>query len=229
MQTRNSNSISDLIGGVTLNLLSTGTSAITIERDNTSLVEQVQGLLTAFNEAVSKVRELTGRDGDLPNDSTIRTVESFLRQNIFNRVDGVNGLFKSLADIGISTGTGFDSVNVSQLELDEEAFLKAIGDDRVNVESLFANDGETGIFDQFFTYLDGVTDRESALNFRTKTSGSIDQQVNGLNQQIERLEERLVQREARLRKQFARLEQISAIFQAQAGVLASLSTNFRRI
>lgn len=222
VQVRNSNQVLDAIGGVTLSFASVGTSTVTVETDNDVALEEVKGFIESFNEAITKIRELTGEEGTFSNDITIRTVESFFRQTIFNQPSSSTGLFQSLADLGISTGAGFDSTSASLLELDEDAFLNALNEDRSSVESLFASEAKTGVFDQFFTYLDGVTGTEGALNFRAKANGSIDQQIDSINVQIERIEERLVQREARLRQQFARLEQLSATFQSQSGFLAGL-------
>ncbi len=229
LQTRNTNEVSGVIGGVTLNFLSAGTSSVTVDTDNDAAIAEIKGFVDAFNEAVTKIRDLTKKDGTFESDVTIRNVESFLRQTIFTQISGETGLFRSLADIGITTGSAFDPKVASRLEFDEDDFRAALSEDRANVERLFANTGETGIVDQFFDYLDNATSADGVLNFRSKANGSIDEQIDAFNAQIDRLEERLGQREARLRQQFARLEQLSATFQTQSGFLSGLSNSLSSI
>lgn len=227
VQTRNSNSVNDAITGVTLNFSSLGTATINIATDNDAIVEDVQEFLDAFNEASTKIRELTKSDGVFQNDITVRGINGILRSKIFEEVTGIQGSFTNLIQIGISTGTGFDAGSESLLELDEEAFLKALADDASGVAELFSNPGKNGIGDAIFDYLDSLTDFKGVLNFRAKSNGSIDQQVRSFRDQIERIERRLVSREARLRAQFTRLEQLSSGFQAQGSFLAGLSSGFR--
>ncbi|MBI4558056.1 MAG: flagellar filament capping protein FliD [Candidatus Hydrogenedentes bacterium] len=227
-QTRNTNDVTDAISGVTLSFLSTGTSSVTVSTDDDSIVEDVQEFVTAFNEAVRSLVELTAREGRLAGDASIRMIENYLRDNIFSQISGVSGDFKSLVDIGITTGDTFDSTAIAQLQLDEDAFRDALADDRLNVESLFTNTGGTGIADLFDDYLDDVASTTGFLNERSRTNGTIDEQIDAYNQRIEQLEDRLETHERRLRAQFTRLEQLSAGFQSQNTALASLAQVFLR-
>ncbi len=220
VQTRNTNEIDDAVTGVTLKLLSTGTSTVTVSSDNDSIVEEVQEFIDEYNNSVGTIGTLTKNDGPLRGDSGISAIASFLRQNIFNQISGLGGDFFSLADIGINTGKDFDASSAGTLQLDEDAFREALRDDRDNVAELFSNTGGTGIADVFFDYLDEITRATGFLNNRAKASGSIDQQIRSLNERADRIEDRLLQRENRLRRQFTRLEQLAAGFQSQAGALA---------
>jgi flagellar hook-associated protein 2 len=222
-QTRNSNEISDAVTGVTLRLLSTGTSTVTVNSDNDSIVETVQEFIDEFNNSVGAIRDLIGTDGALRGDSGIRSIENFMRANIFSQVADLGGDFSSFLDIGISTGQDFDSSTPSVLELDEDAFREALRDDRSNVEDLFSNTDGTGIADILFDFVDEITRTTGFLNARSKAGGSIDTQIRSLNDQIDRIEDRLLQKEERLRRQFTRLEQISAGFQNQSAALAGFS------
>ena len=222
-QTRNSNEISDAVTGVTLRLLSVGTSTVTVNSDNDSIVETVQELIDEFNNSVGMIRDLTGIEGALSGDSGIRSIGNFLRANIFSQVADLGGDFSSLLDIGISTGEDFDSSTPSVLELDEDAFREALRDDSTNVEELFSNDDETGIADILYEYIDEIAKATGFLHARSKAGGVIDVQIQSLNDQIDRFEDRLLHKEERLRRQFTRLEQLSAGFQNQSAALSGLS------
>lgn len=222
VQTRNSNSVSDAIGGVTLDFLSVGASTVTISNDEDAIVEDIQGFVEDFNEALNKIRELVGSEGTLRGDGGIRSIESSMIGTIFSQVSGMMGDFQSLLDIGISSGEDFNSDVALNITLDEEKFREALKKDRSGVMKLFANDAENGIADQLFTFLDDATKTTGFLNERARDNGTIAQQIQSANDQIDRLEERLTQRENRLRRQFTSLEQISAVYQNQAAALQRL-------
>ena len=57
--TRSSNTVSDVIQGVTLNLEQTGTTTIDIERDDDKIIGAVEQFIAAYNDVVSTIDELT--------------------------------------------------------------------------------------------------------------------------------------------------------------------------
>jgi flagellar hook-associated protein 2 len=221
--TRNSTEVSDAISGVTLSLLSVGTSTVTVSSDDDTIVEDVQEFITEFNTAVTAIKDATQVEGTLAGDGGIRAIETYLRSSIFSQVADLGGSFESLLDIGISTGQDFDSTTPSMLELDEDAFREALRDNRSNVEGLFSNDDETGIADIIYTYIDGVTGATGFLHNRSKANGTIDKQIQSVNDQIDRVEGRLLLKEERLRRQFTRLETMSSSLQGQGSALGALS------
>lgn len=226
--TRNTNEVADAIGGVTLNLLSVGTSTVTVSTDDDAIIEDVQEFIDAFNASIGEIRRLTANDGALRGDSTLRQIDNFLLGNIFNQVTGISGDFKTLLDIGLSTGDEFDSSATPTLQLDADEFRAALREDRENVKNLFSNTGDNGIGDVLFDYIDEVTGFSGFLNERSKANGTIDEQIQSLNDQIDRTEDRLAQKEERLRRQFLRMEQMIAQFQNQGTSLSSLSSTLIR-
>ena len=220
--TRNTNEVSDAIGGVTLDLLSVGTSTVTISTDDDSIVEEMQEFITAFNDSVDKITELTAQGGVLENDGSMTSIETYLRTMVFDFVTDISGDYSSILEVGISTGDAFDSTAVSHLELDEDTFREALRDDRFNVSDLFTNTAETGVADKLYDYLDDITKVTGFLHNRSKSNGTIDQQIQNYNDQIDRVEARLLQKEDRLRRQFTQLEQLSANFQSQSSALSSI-------
>lgn len=223
--TRNTNEVSDAIGGVTLRLKSTGDSTVTVAGDDDAVVEDINEFLTAFNETVDQIRSLTGASGALRGDSGIQTVEMFIRDAVFSQVSGISGEYASLIVIGINTGDTFDSEAVSHLQLDEDEFREALRDDRKNVIDLFSNTGKTGVADKLFDYLDEITRVTGFLNDRSKSNGTIDQQIRLTNDRIDQLENRVAQKEERLRKQFTQLEQLSSQYQSQSSALSRISSS----
>ena len=222
VQTRNSNDISDVIGDVTVSLTSIGSTTLTIAPDEEPAIESIKEFIEKFNESIKEVIDLVGEDGALDGDSTIRSIQNFLTQNIFLQVPGLAGGFDSLFQIGLSSGEDFDPSSPFQLVLDEAELTAALLDDPENVEQLFSNDAETGIADILFGYLDEITGTSGFLNERSRAGGSITSQIDSLNSRIERMEQRVELKENRLRAQFTRMEQLVSDFQSQSSSLFSL-------
>ena len=219
-QSRNTNTVTDAIAGVELNLRREGSGSVTVERDEEATVEAVRGFIDGFNEASSEVRSLTGREGALSNDSTIRQVESMMRGVLFETVGEAGGGLETLLQAGVSTGRD------SSLQFDEDQFLEALRSNSSGLQALFSNADNTGIADRLESYLDGVTGRRGMLDNRTSPSGSIAQRIRGLNDQKERIEGRLEQREARLRREFLQMEKMMLSFQEQGAALNNLGGGF---
>lgn len=226
VQTRNTNEVSDAITGITLNLLSTGTSTVTVASDDDKIVEGIKTFIEEFNNSITKIRELTGEDGALKGDTGIQSIENFLRQNVFAQVPGLNGDFDSLLSIGISTGEDFDPAAVQLLELDEDTLREALRENRTNVSMLLTNSSGSGIADLMFDYLDEATKTTGFLNERAKSNGTIDVQIQSLNDQIDRIEDQVSQYETRLRRQFSAMEQMMSSMQSQSSALSSLSSYY---
>lgn len=223
VQTRNTNEVADVVGGVTLKLLSTGTSAVTVSGDDDKIVEDVKSFITSFNESIDQIRTLTAKDGVMAGDSTMQGIEFYLRDTVFAQVTGISGSYTNMIDLGITTGSSFDASAVSHLELNEDTFRKALREDRANVKAVFNNSAKNGVGDLLFNYLDEATRTTGFLNDRAKANGGIDQQIRAVNDQIARMEERVTMKETRLRKQFARLEQLTASMQSSNTAISSLS------
>lgn len=224
-QTRNSNTITDAISGTTLTLLKAGTSTITIGTDEDKVVENMQSFLTAFNDAIRQIRESTAQGAALYGESSIREIASYLQQNFFNTVNGISGNYQSLADIGFSTGSAFDSKAIPSITLDADKFKEALRNNKTNVVELFTNSSSTGLVDTLFPYLDEISGYNGFLNERIRTNGSIDTQINSINDQISKIENRVTQKEARLRRQFTLMEQMIQSLQGQNSYLTQFSNS----
>ena len=226
VQTSNSNTIETAIGGVSLQFQSVGTSTVTVSNDDDAIIEDVQEFITAFNEAVTEITNVTGIEGDLSNDGSIRLLESGLRSFIFQNVPGLDDALNNFLDLGISTGESFSSDAISLLELDEEDFRAALNNNREGVRALFANDNDNGIADALEEYLESVTGTQGFLNQRARAGGSIDTQIQSLEDRIERIELRVSSYELRLRRQFTQMEQLVASFQSNGAALGGLAGGF---
>ncbi len=109
---RASNSISDVIDGVTIDLLadSAGKSVGLTVRNNTAVAtNSVNNFISAYNELMDTINSLSDYDteteqgGVLLGDFAVRNAETRIRQELSNIIGEISGEYNSLASIGIST------------------------------------------------------------------------------------------------------------------------------
>ncbi|GAA5786468.1 flagellar filament capping protein FliD [Chitiniphilus shinanonensis] len=147
---KSSNSVSDLLQGVTLNLqkvsakdTTTGkpvSTTLNITRDTTGVKKSVQEFVDAYNEFVKGVDELSfynqedKTSGLLTGDYVIRSMQNALRSTLNERL-GDGSFYQSLTDVGIS----FDKAG--KMTLDNSKLQKALDSRPEDVASLFAQNG----------------------------------------------------------------------------------------
>jgi len=147
--TRSSNSVSDVIEGVTLYLHDTGTIQVSLTRDTESLKNTLQDFIDSYNAVKTFIVENTAYDEDagegglLQTDSSIRTIANLLRSPLIRQTEGFllnQDSFLMPAHIGLEVdGEGF-------LSLDSTAFDDAIDEDYMGVLDLIGAD-KTGSSD----------------------------------------------------------------------------------
>lgn len=139
--TRSSNSITDAVTGLTLNLLRTATDAatVTVGRDVGAMTSSVEAFMDAFNgilEFVSSQFSGAGAEegtanAPLSGDSVLRQMRNDLREAMAMQISAaVGGDFRRLADIGIEVTR--DGV----YELDKTTLQTALETDPQAVERL---------------------------------------------------------------------------------------------
>lgn len=152
------NTISNIIPGVTLRLAEAGTTKVTVSQDTDRTVTAVQAFVAQFNSAAQLIREKTSYDsatqtaGVLFGDTTVRRVETSLRSLLTDRFLGVTDgdVYQSLADVGISSGRIGSAVGTTNdLEVDAAKLTGALETDPEAVARLFK------VFTNTATLVDG--------------------------------------------------------------------------
>ena len=177
-----SNTVTDVIDGVTLNLLSTTSSAITIEvkQDTDTIVSDVQAFVDSYNTYESLFKDLTkydaatGTSGLLQGDSTVRSVMSQIRSELGKSVTGLSGSYTSLGDVGIS----IDKTGV--MTFTQSTFKTAFAAAPTEVTGVFASTTVSG------TAVEGVAEKLETLmeGFLVSTTGIFDSRISSLSTQL---------------------------------------------
>lgn len=142
---RISNTIDDVITGVTLTLLDTDTSPVTVNVSNYH--QNATGLIVeAVNKYNDLIREINSQSnfdvennlaGPLFTDSTTRGLKRYLGDIISSAIPGLTAEFNAFAQIGITTGED------GTLLTDMSALQNAIDENFENVIRIFALTGES--------------------------------------------------------------------------------------
>lgn len=227
---RPSNTINDLVTGVTFELRTIGTANISIGIDKTTTISAVEEYLEVYNDIITFVkdnneiiREEDGEDvdnifGPLANSRVDDNILTSLRTDFSSATLTTDGLqFNIFAALGITTNNSDGT-----LDFDEEEFEAALDGEPDSVNQLFKNLGDSsgltgGTIDQFIRF-NGLID---------SVTNSADEQITRLNDDISRAEQLIADNEANLRARFARLEARIGELQSQqnslTGALGGLS------
>ena len=218
---RASNTISDVVGGVSLKLKALGTTTVEVERNDELFTTRLNAFLDAYNGLTDSLNNLQSYDkqtkatGTLFGDSTTRRIQSELRNMFSNSVSGLPAALSHLTDLGVSTNAA------GKLELSSSVFNTKLKDNFDDVVKFFTktDTGAEGFAVRMASSVEKILNTQGGtLAARTKgIQGSID----GLDKQILTLNSRMTMSETRLRTQFSSLEVLLGQYQNTSNSLTS--------
>lgn len=138
-----SNTVTDAIEGVTLNLLKEGGSSnVAVSFDRSSIASSVQAFVKAYNEANKALRELgaynaeTKVAGPLQGDAIVRTVQGQLAAALRGNLTYSAGGLSNLTQIGLTFNRD------GSLALDQGKLTSATNDPAKDIATLFTSVGK---------------------------------------------------------------------------------------
>jgi flagellar hook-associated protein 2 len=233
-----SNVVLSAVPGLQLTLKATGTTSVTVGApgpDNSAVKSKIQAFVDQYNSTVDFIRselnekrvpnattDADARKGPLFADTQLTGLLSQMRSIISDKT-GIGGTVKSLADLGVTTGTGSggaasaDAI-AGKLTLDADKLTDALDANRLDVKA-FLTDTTKGISAKLTKLLDPVAKATTGLmDVRAKQAGD---QATSIEDQISQMEDRLTQKADRLRAQFTAMEQALAQSQSQGSWLSA--------
>lgn len=124
--TKTSNTVTDVIQGVTLNLLKTNTGeteTLTISKNSSAVKSSVNAFVNAYNTLNKTINDLTAFDpetkvaGSLQGDRSAVSIQRQIRRTLTASIIGLSGRFRTLSDIGVSfQKDGMLAVDSSKLQ-----------------------------------------------------------------------------------------------------------------
>lgn len=225
---RASNTVSDVIPGVTLDLksLSQSTGAntyeavtITVSTDAEATSKDVQAFVDAYNKVVDFFTDQGALDSEgkakspLFGDSTLRSMRSALRTTLGGIVPtSGNDAYQLLSQLGITSDTA------GKLTFNRSKFEEGLADDELAVAAVFA-DSTNGIAGRLIAQIDVYTDSaDGLLKARNET---YDRQVQQTQRRIDDAETRLENYRKSLQAKYASLESLLTKLQSQGSAFGA--------
>jgi flagellar hook-associated protein 2 len=224
--TRSSNTISDVIAGVTFTLLNEGdrdgvidatdpTAKITVVADNSKITDAITEVVENFN-AVNKIVNdqftldpNSNRQGSTAGDAALRGMLSRLRKEV-GSVGGTGAGYGYLSDVGIK----FEKDG--SLSLDKGKLADALQENPTALANLFLAK-ENGFGKRLPDAIDdSISTVDGSLVFRQKGIG---QSMKAIDEKIAREERRITALEEQLVKKFSALEELVSQLKSQGDFL----------
>lgn len=220
--TRSSNTVTDVIEGVSFTASGSGASTLSISTDTGA----TESLLSEFVEKYNAVVEFIAENDSISEEQTGSEITNVFGPLASTSLD--DGLLSALRAALTGAGTSGRTVNIladlgvttqrdGTLAFDTEKFQSALADDAEGVELILGNLGES------LGAVDGTIAQYTRFNgLIDEAVGSNDSRIEDLQKKIQDAESAISEREKALVAQFARLESQISQLQSQQNSLTSL-------
>lgn len=221
---RSSNTITDAIAGVTLNLKSTTdigkTVTVSVGLDTAAIKTDIKALVSAYNDIVKFINDRATYDVDAKQggvffaESAPKTVLSRLRQALSDEVAGLSGL----TSVG---AIGFKTERDGTMTIDDTKLDAALSTNYTDVKNLFIGQTRsTGVAQRISDAVDALDEIGSgSLSLR---KDSLTQDISDLGDQIRQKQDALSAYQERLQLQYAQLDGLLRQMQGQMDYLKQL-------
>ncbi len=226
--TKPSNTVADAIGGVTLTLLKPNSSTtFNVASDTAAIQEKIDAFVKAYNDLSKALRDASaaeptaGTSSALTGDSTVRSIQSQMRQILTGALAGTTSGLTRLADVGIAFQRG------GTLAVDAAKLTEALADPTKRVGELFVKgNAVTGFAAQIDIRIEAMLSTDGLVSSRTD---GLNDSIRDIGKRRDRIEARLVQIEERYRAQFAALDTMIASMNRTSEFLQQQLANLPKI
>ncbi|MFZ5758410.1 MAG: flagellar filament capping protein FliD [Thermodesulfobacteriota bacterium] len=192
---RQTNAVSNVISGLTINLEGAGSATITISKKDEAIREMVESLVSAYNAALTEMKTTTGYDSETEEfgvlaRTTVRDLPYTLQRLMTSSVQAdETGAIRSLFDLGLEFNRD------GSISLNDEMFDQALADNPDGVSSFFLGDSDRNI--------EGFADKvNNQLRYITGENGQIEGEKSSAQARIADLELKIEQETNRLDKKY---------------------------
>lgn len=231
--TSTSNTITNAIDGVTINLLKASPldepQTLSVDVDQSAIADALNDFVKSFNSLGDTLDSLTsmtpgqaggtaGTSGPLASDPTMQALYLNLRQAIFQTVG--DSTYNSLAAIGLNTGDiGSVAGTTNRLQLDTSKLTDALNTDPNQVASLL--DASSGPMAALLAKVKTFEDPANTSSYLQSEATNIGEEVSGLHTQEASVQEMIDNYQTALEAQYAQMEATLAELQSQSAALAA--------
>jgi len=246
--TRASNTVTDVIPGVTFNLKAAGTATITVQNDASATTTSVKEFITLYNDVIATINDNNTVQRDESNSKVKNIFGTLAKTSTDDAV--MSGLRSALSSISYSLtdsgGTPLNNVvNFSSMGITTDAnsydaeaktgggTLKLREKDENNLPGFLSAlasepDSINKLLTRFADLVSLTSDGSDLINDYVKSGGAIDivlksnsNQVRDMNLRISTIESQLSNQERSLRSRYAAFEALTGRLQQQQSSLTS--------
>jgi flagellar hook-associated protein 2 len=211
-----SNTVTDAISGVTLNLLAPTTSntTLSVTTDTSTVESNISAFVAAYNTLQGSFSSLgsydatTGTAAPMMGDALLSGTQNQVRSVLYSLVDTGSSTYGSLASIGITTQSD------GTLSLNQATLSAALSSNFTAVTQLFS--GSAGIASTLNTQITSQLAAGGPIDSRSKT---LVQQENALTQQNNQLSQQMSALTASLTQQYSSLNTLLSSLQTTSSYL----------
>ena len=222
------NTVADIVPGLTLTLKKAGTSTVTIATDTAAARKVMQDFVTAYNGAMTAITTATKYNaetkeaGDLTGDAQMRGAQSQLRGLATNMLADLSAAGLDPATFGLQT-KAFPNAD-GTLVLDTAKFDAALASKPDAIRSVIT--GENGAAAKLQTLVDGYVSTKTGAKgaFVTRTDG-LNATLDDITARRTALDTRMEATAERYKKQFLALESIITSSNSTMATLAQQLAN----
>lgn len=228
---RSTNTLDDVITGVTMNLVkeaATESTALTIDRDTSAIVSTVDTFVSAYNSVISFLNSTQSYDADsgsagtLLGDATAKLIQRRLSTLLNTELSGMDTINK-LADLGITRDED------GKLEVSTSTLTEQLENEFEDVVQFFSQDttGSEGFAVRLVDELEAMTNSVDGT-IAARQEG-IQRSIKDIQKSVERIEVRVASSETRMRAQFNALELLLSEYQATGDYLTQQITSLQNL
>lgn len=226
--TSSSNTVTSDISGIagltlTLNDKTSSTANVNITNSTSTAFDAIKSFVDAINTATTNTKTATSSTGDLYGESGLNMLKSNVSKTA-TAVVGFDNAYKSLADIGITTGavTTDMSADISKLVIDEDKLNAALEANPDAVIKLFVGDSasrDNGALTKIKTTLNNSL--EATKGYFTTRTKSFDNQKDVLNTKIDKMKLDLTKYQTQLEAKFQAMDTLISNLKNSSAVFDS--------
>lgn len=240
--TESTNSVSDIIDGVTLNLNAKSAAGsdpeqLTLSVDTSAIKTTLQDFVKQYNALLSETSaesnyvaadptntSSTAKSGVLMGDSTLRELVNEFRSAVNGSYGSDDSACSSLADLGVTI-----DAKTGQMTLDEDKLDKAIEDNPDGIANMFKGSGDTeglaSTLGSILTKFMGDTESNTDGVIKT-TTDSLNTQLTGIAAQITKTQALIDSQVELYRSQFANAD---ALYNQMTNLQNTLTGMFAKL
>ena len=177
-----------------------------VEQDSSSLVDAVKNFISAYNDTINKIEEVTAKGADLQRESSLTSLMNTLRNYANGSNSSNGGAYRLLSQIGISTMQANSGDNLSTatntLEFDEDAFINALEEDPASLEALIGD--ENGVFGMMESAIE--TSLKAVSGYFDVKQSTFDSEITKAQEKVKKQQDKISAYKAQLEKKFSAME-----------------------